>query len=69
VLSRIDEAAARRLIAPGEPTAGKLATTRSETMAKALCERVTRPIAETEWRRFMPERACFRPEGTQPCVR
>lgn len=69
VLSRIDEAAARRLIAPGEPTAGKLATTRSEIMAKALCERVTRPITETEWRRFMPERACFRPEGAQPCVR
>jgi hypothetical protein len=69
VLSRIDEAAARRLIAPGEPSAGKLATTRSEVMAKALCERVKRPITETEWRRFMPERACFTPQAAQPCAR
>lgn len=69
VLSRIDEAAARRLIAPGDSAAGRLATTRSEVMAKALCERVTRPITETEWRRFMPERACFTPQAAQPCAR
>ncbi|HSB70889.1 MAG TPA: hypothetical protein VLT62_16305 [Candidatus Methylomirabilis sp.] len=69
VLSRIDDATARRLIAPGDPAAGKLATTRSAVLAQALCQSVTRPLTEAEWRRFMPEAACFRPEAAQPCAR
>ena len=69
VLSRIDDATARQLIAPGDPGDGKLATTRSEVMANALCARVSRPLTEAEWRRFMPEGACFTPEAARPCER
>jgi hypothetical protein len=69
MLNRLDPAGARRLIAPAETEAGKLATTRAEVMAGALCERVPRPLTEAEWRRFAPERACFTPEAARPCER
>ncbi|NMG76605.1 hypothetical protein [Aromatoleum diolicum] len=69
VLNRLDGEAARRLIDPGAAAAGKLATTRAEVLAQALCERAARPLTEAEWRRFMPAGACFRPEAAQPCTR
>jgi hypothetical protein len=68
VLRRRDEPAARRLLDTGEPASGRLATTRTRVMATALCERVARPLTEDEWRRFMPEGACFTPDAARPCT-
>jgi hypothetical protein len=67
VLQRRDEPAARRLLAPGDPASGRLATTQTQVMAAALCARVTRPLTEDEWRRFMPDGACFNPDAARPC--
>jgi len=67
VLQRRDEPAARRLLAPGDPASGKLATTQTQVMAAALCARRARPLTEDEWRRFMPDGACFSPDAARPC--
>ena len=69
VLRRVDEPTAQRLLAPRDPASGKLATTRTQVMAAALCERVARPLTEDEWRRFMPDDACFTPDAARPCRR
>ncbi len=69
VLNRLDTATARRLVAPDTAEHGRLATTRSDVIAAALCARVSRPLTEAEWRRFMPEQACFNPSAARPCER
>jgi hypothetical protein len=56
---------ARRLLAPGAAS-GRLSTTQTQVMAAALCARVTRPLTEDEWRRFMPDGACFNPDAAAP---
>lgn len=66
-LRRRDEPAARRLLAPGDPASGRLATTQTQVMAAALCARVARPLTEDEWRRFIPDGACFNPDAARPC--
>jgi peptidoglycan hydrolase CwlO-like protein len=69
VLRRRDQPAALRLLAPDDSAGGRLATARTQVMAAALCERVTRPLTGDEWRRFMPEGACFTEEAARPCAR
>ena len=67
-LDRFDEASAGKLIAPGNGSTGKLGTTRTDVLAGALCERVTRPLTEAEWRQFLPKGACFTNGAAQPCA-
>jgi hypothetical protein len=69
LLRQVDEAAARRLLAAGDPSAGEVAVTRTQVIVAALCERVPRPLTQDEWRRFMPEGACFTPDVARPCRR
>jgi hypothetical protein len=69
LLRQVDEAAARRLLAAGDPSAGEVAVTRTQVIVAALCERVPRPLTQDEWRRFMPEGACFTPDAARPCRR
>jgi len=68
VLNRLDGAAARSLIAPSEQQTAKLATARSEDLVQALCRRVTRPLTEAEWQRFMPKGACYTDKTANPCA-
>lgn len=66
-LRRVNRDAALALLAPGDPAAGKLATTRSEVLVEALCQRAARPFTKDEWRRFMPNDACFTSEAARAC--
>jgi hypothetical protein len=67
--SRLDNAAARAQLAPGDPAAGKLATTQSAVLVGELCRRVSRPLTEQEWLTFMPAGACYSLVSARPCDR
>jgi hypothetical protein len=66
VLQRRDEPAACRLLTPGDPASGKPPTTQTQVMAAAV-RAGARPLTEDEWRRFMPDSACFNPYAARPC--
>jgi len=66
-LDRLDAKAARYLIAPSVHQTGKLGTTQSSLIARALCEHIERGLTRAEWRRFLPTRASYTPGLSQPC--
>lgn len=67
LLRRADEPAARALLTATEAAGGKAGTTTTAALAQALCARGARPITEAEWRRYMPEGACYTPAVAQAC--
>jgi hypothetical protein len=67
-LSRLDDNAARSLIAPVATPNGKLGTTRSSTLVKTICGLVTRGLTQAEWSRFLPASAPYTAESSRPCA-
>lgn len=53
-LDRLDERAARELIAPSAGAKGKIGTTTSVILAREVCARVRRGFTEDEWRVYFP---------------
>jgi hypothetical protein len=66
-LHRLDEAAAAKLIKPVEKVSGKVGTTRSALLAKALCARIQRGLTPEEWSRFLPLGAIYGAKAARPC--
>jgi cell division protein FtsB len=66
-LNRLDEKAARELIAPAGDRANKLWTTRSELMVQRICQRVSRGLSKVEWQQFLPPGAPYTPASSRPC--
>jgi hypothetical protein len=67
-LSRIDAAAARALLAPGDPAAGKLATTHSRVLVEAVQAR-TPPIDRGGMASLPAPGACYTPVAARVCER
>jgi hypothetical protein len=67
-LDRLDAAAAAKLIAPSSTPAGKLGTTTSAKLAKALCARAKGTISRSEWASYFPADAPYTPAAAKPCA-
>jgi hypothetical protein len=66
-LDRLDAKAARDLIAPSPSPSGKVGTTQSALIVKALCAKIDRGLTRSEWGRFLPPTAPYTQHLSQPC--
>jgi hypothetical protein len=64
-LDRLDAKAAERLIAPAKTASGKVGTTQSSTLAKAICSHVGRNLTYKEWIGYLPPAARY--SSSRPC--
>ncbi len=66
-LNRLDAAAATALIAPSASATGKLGTTTSAKLEKAVCRRAAGTLTRDEWSTFLPPAAPYTRAAATPC--
>ena len=66
-LNRLDTSAANALIAPSENATGKLGTTTSAKLEKAVCKRAAGTLTRAEWAKFLPAKAPYTHAAATPC--
>ena len=66
-LNRLDTSAANALIAPSDKATGKLGTTTSAKLEKAVCKRAAGTLTRAEWAKFLPAKAPYTHAAATPC--